>query len=141
MSDYGVKISLPNKDVSSGNINDFALDSKYDIYKTYILGTGSLTLSTEASTQTNHQIISVPHNLGYKPQCIWYWSTGGDYSLDFWLGSKGPPYSYGMVNMNIDGSNFQLNYLYHNIPGNSSNTNLAPITLNFKYYIFIEQGN
>lgn len=70
MSDYGIKISLPGKDISSTDPNDFVLNSKYsavkivqqpDTYETVVVNAGS------------NVTVTIAHNLGFTPLVMVYW--------------------------------------------------------------------
>ena len=135
MEDYGVKITLPGYDVTDTNIQHYVLHSKYQTMKTYIVGTGSIYFSNETYAHQDHTIVSVSHNLGYKPYCTMFWAlsdgTGGG---DIWLTGSGDFFAY--VYWDVGSSDFHIYYTQYG----SHDSGLSGKTLDFKYYIFINQG-
>ena len=143
MTDYGIKVTLPGKDVTSTDIEDYVLHSGYYSPKTYIVGTCSLGFSGEEDTHTDRDVVSITHNLGYKPYCVFYWNKNNTaYSGDEWLEFQGNPhYCAESITMLVDTSTFKIQYKYNNFGGvGDGNTGISGDTFEMKYYIFIEQG-
>src|SRR3990167_8355684 len=59
MTDYGIKISQPGKDVFTANPEELVFSSKYKTLKISSRGSGTLTDSARTAT--------IPHGLGYVP--------------------------------------------------------------------------
>jgi hypothetical protein len=73
MSDFGIKVTRPDKDVSSTTIRDFTIHSDYNILKIAKEGSGEFDMGAGSKgypciTDT----VSISHNLGYKPQVLFY---------------------------------------------------------------------
>lgn len=69
--DYGVKISLPGKDVKTVGIKDLIFHSKYPMLKFKVTGSGSLSFTDGGA---GFDVLLFTHSLGYKP-IFFLWST------------------------------------------------------------------
>lgn len=67
--DYGIKISLPGKDVKSVGIKDLILSSKYPLLKMVAYGSGSLSYTDGGA---GFDVLLYTHNLGYNPTWLLY---------------------------------------------------------------------
>jgi len=134
--DYGAKISLPGYDASTDtDVQHFMLNSKYQTMKTYIVNTGSFSISNESYSQTNHNILTLTHGLGYKPMCTMYWKkSSGLIGSDFWIEFHTGNYTY--IAWTVDTNSFYIDYKYIG----SGTTGLSGANWTFKYYIFINAG-
>lgn len=132
---YGIKVTLPGNDVlTDTDIKHFMLNSKYQVLKTYIVNTASFSIANESYSQSNHNIITVNHALGYKPMCVMYWKTGSIAGADLWMHSNAGA-DFESIVWNVDTSNFKIDYIYVN-----GITGLAGTSWTFKFYIFANQG-
>lgn len=139
MSNYGLKVTKDNASTTSTTPNDYVLWSKYKNPKTYIVGTASFNISTEAYSEQNHSITLITHNLGYTPICYLYWSTGGNYGHDYWMTSQGNPHlCYEFIIMNANTTQFEITYSFFPSTGGDNLTNLAGTNFSFKYYIMVD---
>jgi len=143
MSDYGVKISLEGKDISSTSPEDYLIFSKYQIPKTYIVGTSSLSFSNEADTHNNKTVTTVNHNLGYKPYVSWYWNkNNSEYGGDFWIESQGAPHLvFESIYYVVTTTSFAIYYTYNNGGYGDGLTGISGYNFGFKYYIFIDKAD
>jgi len=64
MADYGIKISLPGKDVLSVGLKDLIFHSKYPMLKIKTSGSGSLSFTDGGA---GFDVLLLTHSLGYKP--------------------------------------------------------------------------
>lgn len=64
MSDYGIKISLPNKNVKTADLKDLIFHSKYPMFKIKTILQGSFSI-TDGGAGVDQLLYT--HNLGYNP--------------------------------------------------------------------------
>ena len=69
--DYGVKISLPGKEVLTAGLKDLIFHSKYPMLKMKAFGSGSLSFTDGGA---GFDVLLLTHSLGYKPM-FFLWST------------------------------------------------------------------
>lgn len=139
MSDYGIKVTTPGKDITSSTVGDYVLWSKYKNPKTYIVGTASFHITDEAYSQSNHHIVTITHNLGYAPLVFLYWNTGSNYGNDTLAMSQWTPhYAVEYIGANADNTHFTIEYIYWNLGLGDGLTGLGGTSYNFKYYIMID---
>lgn len=141
MSNYGMKVSLPGKSITSTDARDYLLWSKYKPLKTYITGTVNYTMPSEAKSQTCFTIATVTHNLGYLPLVVLFWQTGSLSSGAYWEAYNGLSESaYSTILPAAGVNDFKIQYFYDILVSGSGNTGLAGTQWTFTYYIFIETG-
>lgn len=140
MTDYGIKISLPGKEVTSTDERDLVMSSKYETFKVFHTGTAQYTFGNQASTQTLNitHLHTFNHNLGYRPQFFFYWNEGSNYGSDFRF-KYDAGQSATIIYIFLDETQFRIDYWYSNLGGGT--TDLAAKTFNFKYYIIPNQSN
>ena len=140
MADYGIKVSQIGKDITSTNVNDYVIHSGYYIPKTYLVGSASLSFANETDTHSNKTIVTVNHNLGYRPYCTFFWNKNNTtYSGDIWIEFQGGSHiCIEDIAMYVDTTKFQLFYQYST--GGDGLTGISSYVFNFKYYIFIDRG-
>ena len=68
MADYGIKISTAGNEVATAADRYLSLSSKQNIFK--IAAAGSSTVNASS-------VLTIAHNLGYKPNFLAYIETGG----------------------------------------------------------------
>ena len=98
MSDYGLKIALPGKNTNSSDERDYALWSKFKLYKISGSGSGNVTNSASVSFQGGRH-----YSLGVKKSNKWYMAgaTGGNNAGEATLSAQdntvlqAPPDVYG----------------------------------------------
>ena len=139
MADWGIKVTEKGKDITSTDIEDYTLWSKYPFIKTYIVGTYEYTFPSDL-TEVD---ISITHNLGYRPlffvtidgsnqDVSWitngWWAdwyvNGGDKCFRWWSGHA------------WDDGTCRIRYKEGTTYGSGYNPTGEVWT--FKYYIFIE---
>lgn len=62
MADYGIKVSQTGYDINSATDKQLAFSSKYQMFKEYASGTGTLTLLGASEFAQ----VSISHDLGYR---------------------------------------------------------------------------
>jgi len=63
MTDYGIKVSKPGKDVKSAGVDDLVFSSEYHTRSIYNSGSSTLSTDSDADWDT----LTIDHDLGYKP--------------------------------------------------------------------------
>lgn len=144
MANYGIKITAPGASITSTDIRDYTLWSKYNTTKTYAVVTGGLSFANEADTEKDHNLFIFTHNLGYQPLFVWYWElvTNGTYGSDFWIGvtNSGGGLNSQSVIARADSSIVAVDYRY-TLFGGDGHTNISSFQFNVKAYVFIDVGS
>lgn len=139
MVDWGIKITKPGTGVTSTNVRDYQIWSKYPIMKTYLVGTASYTFTSDIDFVD----IQITHNLG-PPRLAWF-NFDGSAMNSQWKGSDFWAYFYNsggntasrFWTLHSDVDRIRLQYEEGNQAG--SGYNPTGEVWQFKYYIFIEQ--
>jgi len=138
MGNYGIKVSVEGKDITSTTNSDYAMWSKFPIIKTFMVGTVSYSFGSDLSSVD----IDITHNLGYRPIAwlsidgsaqdaqwvtVGYWATwysvSGNNALRSWT-------------LHTYTDKISIHYRETNVAG--SGVNPTGESWNFKYYVFIE---
>lgn len=77
MTDYGIKVVNPGKDITSTDIRDLSLSSKYTMLKYFSDTTDSFTITAGGTSGS----VSFTHDLGYVPAFIAYVEHSGFESI------------------------------------------------------------
>lgn len=107
MADFGLKVSLPGKDISSTNPEDFVFNSG-NVNNVKILSQNSITVTVAASSSTD---VTIEHGLGFIPMIMlfteitpgsgkWYMGIPLYGAGDVYINSD-PSYTY------VDDTNFK----------------------------------
>lgn len=105
--DFGLKASLPGKDVSSEDMRDFSVHSSArsplihaSRYGKGILGTNYTPYEGSPFTTANDYVLAIQHNLGYAPLCLSALSIDGgsiwQVSLQAWAQTNVAWFSSGL---------------------------------------------
>ena len=111
MADWGIKVTLPGKDVTSTDARDFSMHSEQfqNVLRMTDTFTGSLTVNSGVGTIDT---ITINHAVGYVPffQVLAYWNENGTVSntLNLTLASVSPVYLVSSW-CDIDSNNLNLN--------------------------------
>lgn len=140
MGDYGIKVTLPGKSITSTDTRDYQFWSKYPIMKTYLVGTTNYTFPSYLSTVN----IVITHNLGHA-KCVWFSFDGsninsrwkGNDILEYFTGSW--PSNFVYFNWSIRSDTDSLTINYNEVHGGSGHDTTGE-TWYFKYYLFIENS-
>lgn len=132
MGDFGLKVSLPGKDISSTTPEDFVFDSKNSNNVKIVIKNGT----TVTVGSLGNADVTITHNLGFIPMVMLYmeitpgsgnWFMGvplfgsGDVYID-----STPTYTY------VDNTYFKFRVV---------NTIAASRTVSFYYFIFGDSAN
>jgi hypothetical protein len=135
MSDYGIKISQAGYDVKTANKERLIFSSAFDTFKVFAVGNGTQLVPHAPSLgSVTTVILTIAHNLGYKP-AFWVYTdnpmfyTAGQLS-PYSTRSVGVP-AYSGIDYAVDSTNL---YIYLN---NSHPTN--DYTFEYRFYIFYNQ--
>lgn len=85
MKNYGIKVVESSKDISSTDVRDLILSSKYSMLKYHLDTTSDLTINVGDT----HKYVDFTHNLGYVPAFIAY---------ELWNGTEATIIPYGSLN-------------------------------------------
>lgn len=157
MNNFGIKISKEGKNVESKDSLDYILNSTYPNIFTAKVGTGTYLFNDSSFGAGTVNIITVPHKLDFKPTCIGYLTDNAVNYTYIPLGmysSHYGPFSNGnngiteeKLDCYCDSQNFYINLvktLYSGGPAPNDDTawkDMAGVSFNFKYYIFVNQVN
>lgn len=107
MADFGIKISVPGKNISSTDPLDFVLHSKYASVKIVKVITGSLVVSASSSAQ-----VTEAHGQSFIPLILFYTQlleSSGKYFLGPAKvtngGTNDVDAGYMVINRGVDGNN------------------------------------
>lgn len=133
MGDYGIKVMLEGKDITSNEPRDHVMSSKYGAVKIAQEGLGTITVG--ASSNSNG---TITHNLGFVPMVIMYTeATPG--SGQWRMGCQ--PISTPSVDTYLtnDPAKTYVNtaYFFFNIKNNTG----VSKDVKYKYYIMGDSGN
>jgi hypothetical protein len=146
MSNFGIKISLPNQDVTNRFLNKFILNTDYSHMKIKLGETPrhfeyvSYTYSSEPANNSTTTLITVPHGYDYVPIAIVWLSFDNDtwfsirsqFNFDPFTGSRH------LYLTQTDATN-----LYIRLQKDGANPplpNLNGTTVYFKYMIFTDEA-
>lgn len=146
MSNFGIKISLPDDDVQNTELKKFVLNSEYSHLKIK-LGENprhfeyvTYTFSSEPTNNTTTTLLTIPHKYSYTPIAIvWmsfdntnWFSIESQFNLDFGTGSR-----------HLYKTETDLTNLYIKLQKDGTNPplpNLTGTTIYFKYMIFTDDS-
>lgn len=150
--DIKIKLSQTGYDVTTATDNQLIWSSDFNSFKIALTGTAiTTTTAVPWATGSGSDIITIPHNLGYVPVPLLYYTTGGstytpvdgNFNMAF---SNGVNSSWSMTNRTIvttDITNLtiiiqQLGSWTGVMPGGNINSSQ---TLTFKYYLLRETAS
>ena len=141
MSSEGIKITIPTKDITSTDPQDYLMWSKYNTPKTYYIGSTSYTMPNEAKSETTFNILNISFpDLGYVPIQMFFWSWGGAYSAGSWGHWNGSPHgTYSDIVAYTTSNSFKIDYQFTVIGGGDGQTGLSGSTWNFRYYVLVDK--
>lgn len=135
MSDYGIKVTLPGKGITSTDPRDYVFSSKYGTVKVWS-EPPSKTYQTVTVNAGSYADITITHGLGFIPLVLLYveinghWYMGADRSLD--ASDPKTVTSYPSV------SNTYVDSTYIKI--RIANTGVSNVTIKYYYFIFADNG-
>ena len=139
MADWGAKVSLPGKDVSSSTPEDFAFHSKYGTVKIVKQPTDKA-YETKVVSASSTATVTIAHNLGFIPLCMVFaemvpgsgrWYMGVSYPSEETFGNTVT------VGSLADGTYADDTNLYIFFTNNKASEQ----TVKYYYYIFGEAGS
>lgn len=138
---YGIKISLPGKDVSSTDPRDFAVHSDYPspVIDESLIGTTTYTWSSNLAANETRNLFTLAHGYAYTPKSMCMVTDGTDFD-----GSRftiPAPFDDGSFQWQIraytDGTNFKID-LVNTTP--AVVVVASGLTYTFKYYILTDES-
>lgn len=131
MSDYGMKVSQPGYDVKTAPKERLVISSKYDTLKVFMSGSGSIAVAAApAPYGYSLEIVTIAHNLGYKPAFFAFSDSilsGSDKFAPYnWANVGGAPSQQAYA---VDTSNL---YLYFRNP-------FTAFTFHYRYFIYYNE--
>lgn len=136
MSEFGIKVAIKGKSVSSADPNDFTLHSKYNTLKIAEEGYGTITIPDSIGIPKGNDV-DIVHGLGYNPFFLAFYHID-DGVIDLWFPCPSIP-----INAYGGGAykEFSAGYTYPNV--NTVNLTFAAyqrpqFTIPYKYYVFID---
>jgi len=81
MADYGIKVTLPGKDITSTEPRDYAFSSQFTTLKVYSENKGTIGVPSGGTA-----FATISHNLGFVPMVIPYLESTAD-SNNWYLGA------------------------------------------------------
>lgn len=136
---YGFKVSLPDKDVSSDNPQDFVYDSTKGSVKV-VQQPSNKTYQTVTVAGSSSETVTIAHNLGFVPVCMvfveltpnsgrWYGGVAYPAPIDSLIGTV-------LLNTLTDGTKADITNLYLVF----TNQSASQQTVKYYYYIFGDSG-
>jgi len=144
MADYGIKVALPGYGVAETDPRNYAFWSKYSTVKIYAQGSGTLTITTPASSNS----VNIAHGLSFIPMYLvfsqlkdgsgkWFinrtvMATGDADAGEQYVagGYSFPPYEE--LGAYVDATNLHLEYATYN--------SAASHDIDYYYFIFGDKG-
>ncbi len=131
MGDYGLKISREGASISSSDVRDLVLDSKYKTFKTRALATDSVTIPSGNSGAQKQ----IAHGLGYVPMFFVAAELGSGKYFNIFLRQYFDDGSNSFeIYASVDATNLTVTVLTTDFSGVP-----ADKTIPFSYYISIDQ--
>jgi hypothetical protein len=140
MADYGIKISLPGKDISSTNPQDFVFHSGFGSVKIFAQPTNKNYLTVTIGSGSSTTLV-IPHGLSFIPMVMWFtelkpgsghWYNGGCALAD-------PTDLSGAITMDSDAT--ASTYVdATNINVKLTNNTGGSLTIKYYYFIFADNG-
>lgn len=132
MADWGLKITLDGKSVTSTEPKDYAFSSQYAIVKIFQEGSGTVTVANGAYVG-----VTINHNLGFIPIALGYCEnvpSSGNYYVGSYLAiDEVVSLNSGIAGYDSYVTTTQLYLKFYNNSGSSRN-------MVYKYYIFADDG-
>jgi len=128
MGNFGIKVMLPGKDISSDDPLDHVFSSKYTAVKIYKEELGTVSLSGTADTKG-----TVNHNLGFTPLCLVY----SELSTNKWF--FGFPYTPTEI-MSISANQTKTYVGTANVVLNFNKNSAGTASLRYKVYVMGDSG-
>jgi len=134
MSDYGAKVSQAGYDVKTAAKERLVFSSKYDTFKVYVTGNGTLTVAAAVDPFTPRAgTVTVAHNLSYTPAYFVFvdnpvWATAGKLS-PYTFRSIGA--THNVANFACDSTNIYITFY------NPDST--ASHDYEYRYYIYYNE--
>jgi len=129
---YGLKVTVVGKGISSAEPRDYVLNSKYSTVKILKEGTGIIAVANE-----DIEIVWVDHDLGFIPIVLTYCENVPD-SGNFYIGSYASAHLDVSLRSGIaSGSSLvtstKVKLVFYNESGGNR-------TMKYKYFIFADDG-
>ena len=133
MGDYGIKIARTGADITSTDLRDFVLHSKYKSFKSQARATSTITLPAGSTSVSK----TIAHGLGYTP----FFFIAAEMNTDKWYNLEGvqtvpidssPGNSY-QVSVYADATNLNINI------GSGAVTFGSDQTYNLTYFVIIDE--
>jgi hypothetical protein len=131
---YGMKVSIPGKDISSTTPTDFSFNSEYFSIKISSEGSGTKTVADGASEK-----VTIAHGLSFTPMCMVFTELAtGHWYCGVCIPSQADGFPSAYLSLDphssdtyADGTN--LNFTIVNNTGSSKD-------VDYYYYIFADNG-
>lgn len=137
MGDYGLKVSIEGKDISSTTPEDFVFNSKNENNVKIVARAGGTATITTGNFKVD---VTIAHNLGFIPMVMLFveltpasgrWYMGGSFTVD-----EGTYVMMDGAETYVDSTNFVFSI--HNMYGEAVSSNK---TISYYYYIFGDSAN
>lgn len=137
----GLKVSLPGFDVKDASPEQLAIDSDFDTFKIDAtanpphFGNVEVTFNTNPPVDVVTTLFSFPHNYGHRPSLMTHIDTGaafvgstvsGHVHLDV--------FDLSWIECVVTDTEFKIQILIH------GSVDVTGLVMNFRYYIFAEDG-
>lgn len=132
MADFGLKVSLPGKDISSTNPQDFVFNSR-NVNNVKIVDKGPLSVTVASSSSTD---VTIEHDFGFIPMVMLFIEItpgSGNWYMGIPLFGAGDTYiDTNPANTYVDNTNFKFRL---------TNTIAAQRIVSLYYFIFGDSAN
>lgn len=141
MGDYGIKISVAGKDITSTEPRDYVFNSAYSSVKIALQGSGTIEVPADSSGVGTTASVNIPHGLSFVPLALFFSElkpgSGNYYSQATQVASLSElpetDIDTDADSASIDATNLTLTF-------RNFNTTTAR-TISYKYIIFGDSGN
>jgi len=139
MSDFGMKITVPGKDITSTDVEDYVVWSKYGVMTTVIAGTYNYTFPSDLD-EVN---IDISHSLGYRP-LVWFSINGPNAEWKawawwaFWYNVGG---NTALRSWTVSTLTSHISIRYREAVVDGSGYDPTSEAWTFKYYAFVQESH
>lgn len=129
-----LKIALPGKSAFSSEPRDYAFNSEYATVRIFKEGSGSVAVNSGGNAT-----VTVPHNLGFVPMSTVYVELApGRYYCGVGLASRADGFPGGYLSVSPNPNETYVDTA--NLVFRINNTSGSTRTVNYRYYIFADDG-